>query len=820
MKELLKDIYRTFNPYFKYRVSCKIQDNVILYEAFAGRSMSCGPYALFQALLQDERFASYRHVWALDDLQDNKVITEQYKGCGNVTFVRIKSRQYYKYLAVAKYLINNSTFPEIFAKKEGQVYINTWHGIALKHMGYDMEDGAIGAANIVRGFLQADYLLSAGPFQSRMYLDAYKMEGIFQGEIIETGQARCDALFHSQRETVVDLLLRLGVQVERGKKLILYAPTWKGSDFARPDVDLEQYRQFKRRLEEGIDTTRFQVLIKPHQTVYKEVKRQRAEMPYMVPASIDTNTLLTAVDILISDYSSIYFDFLVTGRPILFYIPDLAVYQESRGLYMGVEQLPGPATDSPDTLAGMVRDIEAVSAAWRKRREEVRQECCPFEDGSASERLVNHIFRGEPLKRGNILRCENGKKKIVLFHGALRSTGITSSLMGLLQNMDYDRYDVTLYIYRPQNEEELQRMRAIPEEVRIMVHTKAVLGNLMDMAAFVLFYRPETTARIGAQQYARMFGSHTFDYVIDFVGYSPLFCAAAGSAPAGVKSIWQHNDMQAERGNKKHIGIFSVRGRMDRVFASYAKFDNIIACSRSVMEVNRRNLGKWYGAASCKYVQNPLQLERIRTGLSQEAGQVMDLVTGKTYSLQEDRYRFVSMGRLAPEKNQRQLILAMELMQRELGSESCPDLLLLGDGQLKEELMQLVRSCRLEGRVILCGNVENPFAIMKRCGCFILPSLHEGQPMVILEARTLGMDVIVSDFSTAKDILIEGGQLVAQTDAKSLSMAMRTAMRQGTGSYSFDGEAYNRQVMECFYQSIGKGQERAGDEISSDKAEI
>ncbi len=805
MKELLKDLYRTMNPYLKFREKCEIEEKTVLYEAFFGRSMSCSPYAMFKALLADKAFVEFKHVWVLDDFSDNKEAMREYEQNGQVVFVKYKSREYYRYLASAKYLINNSTFPECFIKREEQVYINTWHGIPLKTMGYDMVDGAIGSANTVRNYLQADYLISPNAIQSRMYLKSYQLDGIFQGKVIETGQPRCDAFFEDQKEYVFQRLQKMGVKVEKNKKIILYAPTWKGSNFSKPFVDVQEYLAIRNFILGRIDTEKYQVLIKPHQTVYKEMKKKNIKSDCMIGATIDTNELLSVVDILISDYSSIFFDFLVTKRPVLFYIPDLREYEKERGIYQKVEELPGPATDKLEKLCDMIMDIEQVKKEWTSRYEQVYENACLYEDGNVSKRIINYIFKQEKQEctKGRIYQNESKKKKLLFFLGALRNHGITFSMLGLLKHLDYQKYDVTLYIYKPNGKEELQRMRSIPKQVRILVHTKSALGNPYETLQFAKKYTREAVEKVGKREYQRMFGSTRFDYVVDFVGYSPLFSAVASQAQAEVKSIWQHNDMMADM--KREVkGKYVNKDRLEKVFQTYNEFDRIVSCSKSVMKVNQKNFGTQYAKPSYRYARNMIDLDRIWNGVREKEGQqitVQDLVTDQKIVLDEQQFLFVTMGRLSTEKNQKELIRAFAGLQTK---EKKAKLFILGDGPLREELKKEIIDLKLEGQVVLCGNERNPFAIMKRCQCFVLPSLHEGQPMVILEARVLQLQLIVSDFSTVEDVLSDNGQIVTQKDAASIRDAMQKAYDGKLLSAKFDGEAYNQEALEEFYQAIEK----------------
>jgi CDP-glycerol glycerophosphotransferase (TagB/SpsB family) len=154
----------------------------VFYESFSGNGMLDNPEAIFRELLASPDLGHLTHIWALSDLTQYRAAVEEFSSDPRVSFVRYGSAAYYRALATSQYLVNNATFPPDFSKRPGQVYLNTWHGTPLKRMGYDIEDGALATANIIRNFVQADYLLSANPFMSeQMYETGYKLTGIYRG---------------------------------------------------------------------------------------------------------------------------------------------------------------------------------------------------------------------------------------------------------------------------------------------------------------------------------------------------------------------------------------------------------------------------------------------------------------------------------------------------------------------------------------------------------------------------------------------------------------------------------------------------------------
>lgn len=185
---------------FRARRAALRPDAVVL-ESFAGNNSLCNPNAILQSLLTSDDLRHLKFTWSLSGPAWHDRAANHYARHPRVTFVRRRSPQYYRAVGSARYLINNATFPQAFAKRSGQVYLNTWHGTPLKSMGYHEPGGGAGAANIVRNFLAADYLLAPNDVTETMYLDSFRMRGIGRAQVLRVGTPRIDVQFRGDRST-------------------------------------------------------------------------------------------------------------------------------------------------------------------------------------------------------------------------------------------------------------------------------------------------------------------------------------------------------------------------------------------------------------------------------------------------------------------------------------------------------------------------------------------------------------------------------------------------------------------------------------------
>ncbi len=514
---------RTAYTYFYKHIPVK--DNVVLYESFGGAGMVCNPYAVFLQLLNDPGYDRMKHVWVLDRLEDHKLLLKEYENRKNVVFVRHNSIKYLYYLCSAKYLINNNSFPAYFTKKKEQISVNTWHGIPLKTLGFDMPDGAEESHNVIRCFLQSDYMLSANSFLTDIYNHAYKLADIYQGKIIEEGYPRLDTLFRFPREQVIGKLKKYGVSVDASKRIILYAPTWKGRTWREADTGAEQFFAFKEKLESLIDTGKYQILVKVHKLVYEKAKNELDHEAF-IPASMDANEVLSISDILISDYSSIFFDYLALHRPILFYIPDLEEYKAERGVYFGTDVLPGPKYTTVEDLAEGIGTVEKGYREYEEKYQAAAKWSNAAYNRNIASRVIDIIF-GKKERNYKVYKQNAGKKRVFIYPGPMRKSEKTSALLNMLNTFDYDKFDVTIEVTAPGTGEEKELLALVNKNVRILVRKTAMNLSFGEQVCEKQYAGESRSGKcfneIAQREYSRFYNDVTFDYVISFEGTDDIF---------------------------------------------------------------------------------------------------------------------------------------------------------------------------------------------------------------------------------------------------------------------------------------------------------
>jgi CDP-glycerol glycerophosphotransferase len=363
--------------------SAPVRD-AVFFVSWKGKQCTGNPLGIAEELRRrgDDR----EHLWAVTDWS----VPVPEGGTG----VLRGTEEYYEALARSKYLISNDDMQLPFRKRDGQFYLQTWHGTPLKRIGFDITNpqfisGTAYFDHLARDVAQWDLLLSPNPFSTPIMRGAFR----YGGEIGEYGYPGNDLLGRGTAETAARVRARLGLPA--GKRVVLYAPTWRDNQVYangrryRFDMRLDLERAWRELGEDHV------FLIRGHHHNADDVPAgMRDGFALNVTAYPDITELYLVSDVLVTDYSSAMFDYAVTGRPILFFTYDLAEYRDSlRGFYFDFEaEAPGPLLADSAGVIEAVRDVDAVAAEHRDAYQRFTARFCPLDDGKAGARVCDRVF--------------------------------------------------------------------------------------------------------------------------------------------------------------------------------------------------------------------------------------------------------------------------------------------------------------------------------------------------------------------------------------------------------------------------------------------
>ncbi|WP_406831861.1 CDP-glycerol glycerophosphotransferase family protein [Pedococcus sp. KACC 23699] len=303
----------------------------------------------------------------------------------DVTVVRRGTLAYLRALARATYWVDNQTFPRYVRKRPGQRYLQTWHGIPLKKMGKDKLGVRLPPQRPDRGTGAWDELVVPGPYFERTFLPAFD----YRGGLVKFGTPRNDALVDG---SVTRADARRALDLPQDATVVLYAPTFR-EDNADKEVAVTVPFDVEALLD-GLGDDAY-VLLRPHYLNRISVPVSRRYNTLDVSKIEDVNVLYLAADVLITDYSSVMFDYALLGRPIVLYTYDYTEYLAGRGAYLDlVDAAPGPMVSSTEDLVRAVIGVLDDPSPWAERYERFLADYCGQEDGHASERAVEALITG------------------------------------------------------------------------------------------------------------------------------------------------------------------------------------------------------------------------------------------------------------------------------------------------------------------------------------------------------------------------------------------------------------------------------------------
>lgn len=370
-----------------------VDDKCIIFDSFMGRGYSCNPKAIYEYIRDNEEFSDYKKVWCYR--------RGNFFNVDDCTMVRYRSLKYYYYLARAKYWIFNSKLSPDINKKKNQLYVQTWHGTPLKKLAKDIDIGddktfyrsEMSKAEMVKSYeddeKRYDFLISPNKFSTEKFQSAF---GVAKEKILEIGYPRNDVLTNSNDEIIKRIKEKLNIPLD--KKVLLYAPTWRDNVFNAKGYIHKPKADFKKWKE--VLSDEWFLIYKPHYLIVNDIDNDElGDFVYLSSNGDDINDLYLISDALITDYSSVFFDFGVLRKPILFYMYDLEEYKDNlRGFYLDIyNELPGPIIEDEENLLNSIKSINTIVNGYFKKYEVFYEKFCSLDDGNASKRLVDAVFK-------------------------------------------------------------------------------------------------------------------------------------------------------------------------------------------------------------------------------------------------------------------------------------------------------------------------------------------------------------------------------------------------------------------------------------------
>ncbi len=344
--------------YFIALKTTRVDEKSVAFESYQGRSFSCNPKGMYMAMKDSDEFLEFHFVWAFRNPQKYKHLEDE-----RTKIVKTESFSYFRALSGAKYWVFNSNTRSFLKPSNKQVFAQTWHGTPLKKIGCDVQYEASALTNLcdirknyIREGKKLSLMISPSKYCTEKLVSAFGLEKLGKKNIVlETGYPRNDRLFSYTGEEYKNLREQYGIP--KGKKAILYAPTFRDNRHSlTKGYDTGIGLDFKKM--EKLLGQEYVLLLRAHYFVSEHIC-DAGQNGFVIDVSKvdDVNDLYIISDILVTDYSSVFFDYANLKRPIFFYMYDYDEYKNKvRDLYIDLSELPGPLVDSEEQLAEEIKN--------------------------------------------------------------------------------------------------------------------------------------------------------------------------------------------------------------------------------------------------------------------------------------------------------------------------------------------------------------------------------------------------------------------------------------------------------------------------------
>lgn len=433
-----------------------------------------------------------------------------------------ETMEYFETLATAGYLFSDVSYYPLFQKKNGQTCVYAWHGTPLKTLGFTFTEDAYIAANQKRGFTLADYVISPNAYTWECFKNSYELNGLFKGKVVFNGYPRNSIFFDEDRRTYMQKALN-----PDNKKIIVFMPTWRGKVIS---IDGESQSQELQEILGHIDELLpddYLFWAKLHRLNSNELDFSEFKHIKPFPEGYETYDVLNIADVLVTDYSSVMFDFSNTKKKIILYCYDNKKYIEERGVYFDIAELPFPIVTNEEDL------IKELSSGKNYNDENFLKRFNEFDGYYSTRNLCMDILKGG--HNCTVIELEREKeKKALLFVGDLGRHRATDSFF--LEELDKLNEQYSCYItylnhlfatskwYKLLQLSTMNKMPMYKFDGRYAYYTKSEeviitrIRNSIAKGEVVDNRDWNMSDEIGRREYARFYYNNSFDSFIRYDG--------------------------------------------------------------------------------------------------------------------------------------------------------------------------------------------------------------------------------------------------------------------------------------------------------------
>ena len=443
---------------FKKYLNKPIENQSILIDSQHGSNINGNMFYILKELCTNKKYEKNKIYVAYKKKNKNNytMLFENYK-MKNIILIDVNSKKFTKVLATAKYVFNDTSFPAYYIKRNEQIYLNTWHGTPLKTLGKSTTNDFHDIANLQKNFVVADYLLYPNEYTMEHMKEDYMLNNISNNKIVLCGYPRNEIFFEKNRRKELKKILQLD-----NMEVIAYMPTWRGN--VRKIQGKEQLKEIKgylKYIDEQLNENQI-MFVNFHPFVKDKIDFNDYEKIFSFPSQYETYDFLNISDMLITDYSSVLFDYAITKNKIILFTYDEEEYLRDRGLYLDLKQLPFKKVT---TVENLMLEINKTNSIEFK---EFINQFCKYERKNNSKLICDFIINNENTKM-KIIDNHITQENIFLYAGSLNKNDKTDKLIEIINKTEYNKnynYYISYVTEKIKNNKE--RLKLISNKIDYM----------------------------------------------------------------------------------------------------------------------------------------------------------------------------------------------------------------------------------------------------------------------------------------------------------------------------------------------------------------
>lgn len=790
--KIFKLSYIRKTKYSKYYRKLPIVENDILLDSQHGTNLNGNIFYILKELSTNPEYNSY-NLYLLCKSSKCKSIKKWLKNkeIYNIKIIKNETTKYYKLFAQAKILITDTSFPTFYIKKEGQIVFNVWHGTPFKTLGRSDKSEFYRIGNIQRNFVFSDYLLYPNEYMMKNMIKDYMLENISDAKILLEGYPRNEIFFDEISRKSIRKKLQL-----TDKEVFAYMPTWRG--LVNKVEECNEILNYLTNIDKELSEN--QVLyVKLHPFAEDKLDYKRFNKIKPFPTEYETYEFLNIADCLITDYSSVFFDFANTRKKVILFAYDEDKYLKDRGLYIKFDELPFPKVSTIKEL------IKELNTPKNYNEWEFIEKFCSYDNKYVSKRICELIVKDSKndIKMKEIPK--NNKPNILIYPGNLAKNGITTSFINLANNIDVEKYNYYVTYATEMVCPNKDVLLELPQLVNYIPITGRINMSIKN-EIFALLYKlrlisVETLLKHVKKNYQleikRLYSNIKFDTVIQFNGYDYKKMTLYSLFDAN-KVIYVHNDMYSEifvKGNQK----------LDICKYAYNTYDKIALVTEDLIEPTSKILNKkekFYICNNTIDYNRILKMSREEVTFDKKTESNVEFEDFKEILDNKDITKIIAIGRYSKEKGNDRLLDAFEIFWK--ANKDSYLIIIGGYGKEYNNLIKKLNKMQCKNNVALIKYMSNPYTVLNECDGLILPSRYEGFGLVLIEADVLKKPVVSTNIvGPTKFMKSNNGELV-ENSTNGIIRGLELLYNNKIKPMNVDYEKYNKNAIEQFYNLLKK----------------